>query len=180
MYMIIKTSLLRLIVGSTSYVPGHPVVNDPLYNHPVFGPNKGRGGDIGKTEAQLVADLIQIHNSDNWLGDTDTETSPAEMTSLDQDLVRLSSSARTEDTAAKDCAKDTAKDSEDSAGEPEAEDGRDPHCYECRVRYRDPGPEDLVMYLHALRYQVSCSDTPYPSHEVLSYSSPHQSIKLVN
>ena len=156
------------------------MVNDPLYNHPVFGPNKGRGGDIGKTEAQLVADLIQIHNSDNWLGDTDTETSPAEMTSLDQDLVRLSSSARTEDTAAKDCAKDTAKDSEDSAGEPEAEDGRDPHCYECRVRYRDPGPEDLVMYLHALRYQVSCSDTPYPSHEVLSYSSPHQSIKLVN
>ena len=58
---------------------GHPVVNDPLYNHPVFGPEKGRGGHIGKTEAELVTALIEIHNSDNWIGD-DTETSPAEMT----------------------------------------------------------------------------------------------------
>lgn len=30
----------------------------------------------------------------------------------------------------------------------------DPHCYECKVRYRDPKPKDLVMYLHALTYQV--------------------------
>ena len=31
----------------------------------------------------------------------------------------------------------------------------DPHCYECKVRYRDPKPSDLVMYLHALKYAVS-------------------------
>ena len=31
----------------------------------------------------------------------------------------------------------------------------DPHCYECKVRYRDPKPADLVMYLHALKYAVS-------------------------
>lgn len=30
----------------------------------------------------------------------------------------------------------------------------DPHCYECKVRYRDPKPKDLVMYLHAWKYQV--------------------------
>ena len=30
----------------------------------------------------------------------------------------------------------------------------DPHCYECKVRYRDPKPKDLVMYLHAWRYKV--------------------------
>lgn len=30
----------------------------------------------------------------------------------------------------------------------------DPHCYECKVRYRDPKPRDLVMYLHAFKYQV--------------------------
>ncbi len=30
----------------------------------------------------------------------------------------------------------------------------DPHCYECKVRYRDPKPRDLVMYLHAWRYKV--------------------------
>lgn len=56
---------------------GYPVVNDPLYNHEVFGPNKGRGGDLGgKTDEQLVRDLIHIHNAENWLGmDGDSELS---------------------------------------------------------------------------------------------------------
>ena len=31
----------------------------------------------------------------------------------------------------------------------------DPHCYECKVRYRDPKAKDLVMYLHAWRYKVN-------------------------
>jgi hypothetical protein len=30
----------------------------------------------------------------------------------------------------------------------------DPHCYECKVRYRDPKPKDLIMYLHAIKYGV--------------------------
>lgn len=34
----------------------------------------------------------------------------------------------------------------------------DKHCYECKVRYRDPKPQDLVMYLHAWKYQVSKTD----------------------
>lgn len=52
-------------------------MNDPLYNHEVFGPVKGRGGDIGgKTDDQLVKDLINIHNAENWLGiDGDSELS---------------------------------------------------------------------------------------------------------
>ncbi|EDS36182.1 ribosomal pseudouridine synthase [Culex quinquefasciatus] len=56
---------------------GYPVVNDPLYNHEVFGPSKGRGGDIGgKSDEQLVKDLINIHNAENWLGiDGDSELS---------------------------------------------------------------------------------------------------------
>lgn len=56
---------------------GYPVVNDPLYNHPVFGPLKGRGGDLGgKTDEELVRDLISIHNAENWLGmDGDSELS---------------------------------------------------------------------------------------------------------
>jgi hypothetical protein len=56
---------------------GYPVVNDPLYNHEVFGPSKGKGGDIGgKTDEQLVRDLINIHNAENWLGiDGDSELS---------------------------------------------------------------------------------------------------------
>ena len=30
----------------------------------------------------------------------------------------------------------------------------DPHCYECKVKYRDPRPKDLVMFLHAWTYSV--------------------------
>jgi len=118
---------------------GHPVINDPLYNHPVFGPTKGKGGEIGKTESELIADLIEIHRSDNWLGD-DTETSPAEMTSLDKDLMNITAST---------------KFSEDVEDDPDDFDGNkgDPNCYECKVKYRDPAPKDLIMYLHALKYQ---------------------------
>ena len=59
------------------FLIGFPVVNDPLYNHDVFGPNKGKGGDIGgKTDEQLVRDLINIHNAENWLGiDGDSDLS---------------------------------------------------------------------------------------------------------
>ena len=44
------------------------MVNDPLYNHTVFGPEKGRAGRIGKSDEQLIQDLIAIHNAENWLG----------------------------------------------------------------------------------------------------------------
>ena len=38
-------------------------MNDPLYNHPVFGPARGRGGDFGgKAEEQLVAELLEVQN----------------------------------------------------------------------------------------------------------------------
>lgn len=72
-------SMVRLLIHFYLYTlfTGYPVVNDPLYNHDVFGPNKGKGGDIGgKTDEQLVRDLINIHNAENWLGiDGDSELS---------------------------------------------------------------------------------------------------------
>ena len=67
-------SLAMLI--SKLLMTGFPVINDPLYNHTVFGPNKGKGGIVGKTDAQLIQDLIAIHNAENWLGmDGDSELS---------------------------------------------------------------------------------------------------------
>ena len=51
-------------------------MNDPLYNHVVFGPTKGKGGIVGKTDDELIQDLIAIHNAENWLGmDGDVELS---------------------------------------------------------------------------------------------------------
>ena len=64
------------ILYNHSLFPGFPVMNDPLYNHTVFGKDKGKGGNIGKSDEKLIADLISIHNAENWLGmDGETETS---------------------------------------------------------------------------------------------------------
>merc|ERR1712155_350847 len=64
------------LVYLTYFISGFPVMNDPLYNHTVFGPEKGKGGNIGKSDEKLIADLISIHNAENWLGmDGDSELS---------------------------------------------------------------------------------------------------------
>jgi hypothetical protein len=109
---------------------GHPVINDPLYNHPVFGPAKGRGGDMGgRSDEQLVEQLMELHSAEHWLG-------------------------------------------EEGADVPEQEvKGKlENNCYECTVRYRDPQPDDLVMFLHALR----CVAVPAPHlyHRHPRYSGP--------
>ncbi|XP_055295687.1 pseudouridylate synthase RPUSD2-like isoform X2 [Sitodiplosis mosellana] len=184
---------------------GYPVVNDPLYNHDVFGPLKGRGGDIGgKTDEELVRDLINIHNAENWLGiDGDSELSLFKTMKADSDdglgsltgkgtvlsdddsesvsreaspcsesprPVSLGSESPVDsihtavmtstsmsacsaaDQAKVTVATQTGHDNPDFTFSPDKM-TVDKHCYECKVRYRDPKPQDLVMYLHAWKYQ---------------------------
>lgn len=179
---------------------GYPVVNDPLYNHTVFGPEKGKGGNIGKNDEDLIHDLINIHNAENWLGmDGDSELSMFKSRpDLDESLNSLnrkgSSSPVDEDaegsrepspcggehspsrcslgspvslaqgspstpsggavvrTSKVTVATQTGHEAPDLTFQPEKM-TTDPHCYECKVRYRDPKPRDLVMYLHAWKYR---------------------------
>ena len=232
---------------------GYPVVNDPLYNHDVFGPQKGKGGLIGKTDEQLIQDLISIHNAENWLGMDDnlpaggggepprgfrhvasagttvdgnvvqpvsgspkdkqqqqnntknnnmvhqqrSDTPDSAVTDLHSiptstdspsssspvscngdsnnigignvglqhllDNVGTSIKCMTTSSARNNGLKDQVKVTiATQTGIEEADRGFDisklsvdPHCYECKVKYRDPRPKDLVMFLHAWTYSVS-------------------------
>ncbi|XP_033235909.1 RNA pseudouridylate synthase domain-containing protein 2-like isoform X1 [Drosophila pseudoobscura] len=187
---------------------GYPILNDPLYNHEVFGPLKGRFGDIGgKSDDELIRDLINIHNAENWLGidydsdisifksskdETDGESLSSDQTFVVQhsdDDVGLNSRETTPPCIEPSRAEVVAKKLEPpnfpkefSCTDPKdpteissvlqapdtilAVDGgnvdvgvklnkitTDPHCYECKVHYRDPKSKDLIMYLHAWKYK---------------------------
>ncbi|XP_012151121.2 pseudouridylate synthase RPUSD2 isoform X1 [Megachile rotundata] len=148
---------------------GYPVVNDPLYNHVVFGPQKGKGGNIGKTDQELVRDLISIHNAENWLGmDGDSEMSlfkpkldmEERVLSNDKEGSSPSSTPSLGEEEQQQQQEQSLKVTVGTQTGSEPPDSSfandkltvDPHCYECKVKYRDPKPSDLVMYLHAWRY----------------------------
>jgi len=143
---------------------GYPIVNDPLYNHIVFGPRKGKGGNIGKSNEDLIKELTVIHNAESWLG-TESLLNP-----LTEEVSAEKSADKQSETLCGNVIENkNPKDEAVSSEELLKEDGAiietsetklgfqkitsDENCYECKVKYRDPKPSDLVMYLHALKYQ---------------------------
>lgn len=195
-----------------------------MYNHTVFGPEKGKGGNIGKNDEELIHDLINIHNAENWLGmEGDSELSMFKTRSdLDESLNSINRKGNKKKWRRRSSNKwkkfidswisgssSPVDDENDGSREPSPCGGEnspsrcsigspvslaqgspstpsggavvrvskvtvatqtgheapdltfqsekmttDQHCYECKVRYRDPKPKDLVMYLHAWKYRV--------------------------
>jgi len=137
---------------------GFPITNDPLYNSDIFGPEKGKGGNLGKSQEQLVEDLIKYHTVENWINSDEYEASEIEHESkkiIKKDTVETSD----EKDECCQLVKDRYENEEASikteilAKDPETCDPYfDPHCGECKIDYKDPPPRTLVMFLHALKY----------------------------
>ncbi|KAM4690709.1 pseudouridylate synthase RPUSD2 isoform 2-T2 [Rhinophrynus dorsalis] len=158
---------------------GHPIVNDPIYNTQAWGPKRGKGGEINKTNEELLRSLVEEHKSKQSLYILDISEDDVQLGLQKKDSVELKSSTQSKDifpvaseltdTEPKEEAKPDVlaatlngqKATEEticmnvtySAEEESKQALRDSLCGECRLLRPDPSPRDLVMYLHASRYK---------------------------
>ncbi|XP_035940147.2 pseudouridylate synthase RPUSD2 [Halichoerus grypus] len=145
---------------------GHPILNDPIYNSVAWGPSRGRGGHIPKTDEELLRDLVAEHQAKQSLDVLDLcegdlspglidSTAPSSELGKDH-LEELAASAQKTDGAVEAAPQDldTMALAPEKAAETDVVNQEiDPLCAECRLVRQDPLPQDLVMFLHALRYK---------------------------
>jgi len=134
---------------------GYPIKNDPLYNDTIFGPEKGRGGNFGKTDDQLVQDLIYAHNAENWQKANSESIFPVVIEDVSKSAESLQSENIIDPSPASilcnNMSTQTGVDIPDAAFV-KSKLTVDPYCQECKIQYKDPKPKDLIMYLHAFKY----------------------------
>ncbi|XP_063803867.1 pseudouridylate synthase RPUSD2 [Pseudophryne corroboree] len=157
---------------------GHPIVNDPVYNTEAWGPNRGKKGEINKTNEELLRSLIEEHKAKQSLDILDiaeedvhltltskesegdqhcSQTVSDETIPVDKDPTCVHPTK--EATLSVNC--DDLNSDKESNSEPvfctdTSESGKgfiDSLCEECRIVRADPSPKELIMYLHALRYK---------------------------
>ncbi|XP_015904344.2 pseudouridylate synthase RPUSD2 [Parasteatoda tepidariorum] len=134
---------------------GHPIINDPIYNHEsVFGPDKGKGGCIGKTKEKLLEDLLKTHNLQKWLLD---DNLPLEVKSENgangsenlvdgtENKIALSALDHYLKAEGYEQLRDEYKMKLEKFTKEET-------CDLCHQKYMDPEPKDLILFLHALKY----------------------------
>ncbi|KFV94381.1 RNA pseudouridylate synthase domain-containing protein 2, partial [Eurypyga helias] len=187
-----KTSVVKCLprTGRTHQIRvhlqylGHPIVNDPIYNMEAWGPDKGKGGRIDKTDEELLKALVEEHRSKQSLdilgiseedlasgadnkdcGNSD-ENCPAEGMKDPEgnDIAACPpNSGSNLETLEKNKELSSCGNRGGQTGEESSEE-KDPLCVECKITRRDPSPKELVMYLHALRYKGAefeyCSKMP--------------------
>ncbi|NXX73413.1 RUSD2 protein, partial [Spizella passerina] len=162
---------------------GHPILNDPIYNMEAWGPDRGKGGRIGKTDEELLKALVEEHRSKQSLevlgiGEEDlnsageskdcgnsgdcTTSDPVNGSSCpaedekDPERNDLAACPLNSDTNLEMLHKDKELSlcgNQDGQAGEKGWEEKDPLCVECRTSRRDPSPKELVMFLHALRYK---------------------------
>ncbi|CAF3401946.1 unnamed protein product [Rotaria socialis] len=134
---------------------GFPIVNDPLYNaSDIWGPSNGQYGHYEHSNEYVIETFIKRHSCEYWLlNDIDNEdeainSNGKRIVEEEDDVKRI----KTEETTTTTTTIDVNDDNAVKAYIKE-------HCYECLNRFREPSPDDLVMFLHALQYKISDATT---------------------
>ncbi|XP_071174832.1 pseudouridylate synthase RPUSD2-like [Mytilus edulis] len=225
---------------------GYPIINDPLYNSPAFGPNRGKGGEFWKSDTEITDEIQNLHSVGLWYNgenplyhkrlkeikeSQDSKVSEEKTDGTDCDVRCTDSETNTEiESSESGTRKDSIySDTEIDSLEPKEKKAKidhtetedkiskvtlsekssgselksesdlnedkilccnsesldndremactvtkddaqktivyqtfdeskwlpNEHCSSCKRNYIDPGPKDLVMYLHALSYKGS-------------------------
>lgn len=139
---------------------GFPILSDPIYGSYAWGPNRGKGGLVGKDDQQLLEALIDENRSKESLhlldisdevvaGSQDEPNVGHNETNDPKPTTSTSSGAEGAQTLADEGVSSPA----DRSLSLSTRFVRDPLCAECKKVRPDPTEKDLVMYLHALRYK---------------------------
>ncbi|XP_010213916.1 PREDICTED: RNA pseudouridylate synthase domain-containing protein 2 [Tinamus guttatus] len=147
---------------------GYPIVNDPIYNMKAWGPERGKGGKIDKTDDELLEALVEEHRSKQSLDVLDISEEDWDPSTDNRECGNSGDYRESVDPVnGNSCPAEDAKDparGEIPAVEEEGVEEKDPLCLECQITRQDPSPRELVMYLHALRYKGAgfeyCSKMP--------------------
>ncbi|XP_055016007.1 RNA pseudouridylate synthase domain-containing protein 2 [Boleophthalmus pectinirostris] len=162
-----KTSVVRCLplTGRTHQIRVHlqylgfPILNDPIYGSSAWGPHRGKGGLLNRTNEELLQALVEEHRSQESL----------HLLDLPEDAIREAEEIKTKNickdgTDATDSSiKDNYSSSENPVKGSDAEFSApsaiatnselDHLCSECKLVRADPTEKELIMYLHALRYK---------------------------
>lgn len=158
---------------------GFPILNDPIYGSSAWGPNRGKGGLVGKNDQELLEALIEEHRSKESLhlldisdevlsGNSEPNAGTSGGAVVNSALTDIVESVKT--VCEESTTNATSNDNEAETNSTEAKESssqseklsttanvtkvvRDHLCSECKIVRPDPTEKELVMYLHALRYK---------------------------
>uniref|UniRef100_A0A3Q0TAB0 Pseudouridine synthase n=1 Tax=Amphilophus citrinellus TaxID=61819 RepID=A0A3Q0TAB0_AMPCI len=165
-----KTSVVRCLplTGRTHQIRVHlqylgfPILNDPIYGSSAWGPHRGKGGLVGKSDEELLQALVEEHRSQenfNLLDIPDDCTAITHEADKNKTLEKMDKTPGTSepDKSGESCPTQVdvcGSDNKLDCGEAITPPGTQDHlCSECKLVRSDPTEKELIMYLHALRYK---------------------------